>query len=445
MSRDSRLPALDPSVEVIDLIAALLCAARHHPDSARWLEFKGTHADDLDGIREAVSESEDSRKIRTAALSGPSAIAAIEAVARRFGETPGLVLLAGAARGLDDLYGDYLREPWLEDRIKRGPIQRDELIVVPGSEHLRALFGSGCSLSVSQTRATERPDQTRRCRLYEPSAAAPPLRFASDLRPHLDEVLSDAKLLATAHPTAKSDDLKLEFPVRAVDKPGHIKACLQLLERAFERLASVIVFPEFAGYPAVTDVLRNLRPERPALVVAGSGHVGHAGQRRNESLIWIARPTGNIPVGRPLSVRKIIPYEGRLGDEPLTDMGREITVQVDGQWRAAFGICRDLLSDDVISALSQVGANLVAVPSCSPKTSNLSMNAAKLATGGPGIALLANGPRFFRNAESGADDDVPVAVFATPLDRVLDPTHIVRCTPPQLCVYELETNSVTAV
>ena len=302
MSGDPRLPALDPSAEVIDLLAALLRAARHDPEFERWLELKSGHADELDSIREAVAKAEDRHKLRTAASAGHSAIGAIERTAGQFTGTPRLVLVAAAARGLDDLYGDYLRGPWLAHQIEKGPIQADDLIVIPGTGHLRALFGSDRSFSVPQTRATERPDQTRRCRLYEPSAV-----------------------------------------------------------------------------------------------------------------------------------------------ERLTETGQEITVQVDGHWRVAFGICRDLLSDAVVSALSQVGANFIAVPACSPKTTNLAANAATLAANGPGLVVIANGPRLFRNAETGAVDDVPVAVFATPLDRVQDPTHIASCSPPQLCVYEIETNSVAAV
>ena len=352
---------------------------------------------------------------------------------------------SAVARGLDDLYGDYFRGPWLEEQLKKGRIQADDLIVIPGTEHLRALLGDDRSFSVPQNRATERPDQTRRCRLYEPPTAAPPIRLAADLEPHLDEVLSDAKLLATAHPTRSTSDLKLAFPVRPSDETAHVDACVQLLQRAFQERASVVVFPEFSGHPTVTDELRKQTPSSPALVVAGSGHVELAGQRRNESLIWVARPSGRIPGEKPLPVRKMIPYEGLLGDERLTETGQEITVQVDGNWRVAFGICRDLLSDAVVSALSQVGANFIVVPACSPKTTNLAVNVAKLAADGPGFAVLANGPRWFRNAETDSDDDVPMAVFATPFDQIQDPMHIASCSPPQLCVYEIETNSVSAV
>ncbi len=262
MSSDPRLPQLDPSAEVIDFLTSLLRAARHHPDFAKWLELKSEFGDDLDRIREAAADTD--REIRTAALAGPNAAKAIEEIASRFDKTPALVLIAAVARGLDDLYGDYLHGPWLADRLKKVTIQADDLIVVPGSEHLRALFGDDRSLSAPQTRAMERPDQTRRCRLYEPPAASPPIRLANDLAPHLDEVMSDAKLLATAHPTTRTADLEISFPVRAKDERGHVQACVELLERAFEEHVSVIVFPEFSGYPVVTDELRQLSPTSPA-------------------------------------------------------------------------------------------------------------------------------------------------------------------------------------
>lgn len=425
------------------ILTALLRAARQHADFAKWQALKNAWGDDLDGIRESVADA--GHDVRTADLEGATAVDAIRAVAAQFDRTPALVLIAGIARGLDDLYGEYLLEPWLRDRLGKGPIQADELIVLPGIEHLRSLFGSDRSFSVPQTRAAERPDQTRRCRLYEPAQAAPPIRFADELAPHLDEVMSEAKLLATAHPTVSLADLTGAFPVRANDEPAHLQSCTQLLEHAFQLRASVVVFPEFCGYRAVTDDLRVLRPTIPVLVVAGSGHVEEGGHRRNESLIWIARRSGNIPVGSPLAVRKMIPYDGKLGTERLTELGTEITVQVDGPWRAAFGICRDLLNSDTTAALSQVGVNLIAVPVCSPKTTNLSANAATLAADGPGIVLLANGPRRFREAASGFGPDIPMSMIATPLDQILNPTHSAICSPPQLCAYEFETNKLAAI
>ncbi len=217
------------------------------------------------------------------------------------------------------------------------------------------------------------------------------------------------------------------------------------LRWANEILKAALIHSGFCGYRAVTDDLRVLRPTSPALVVAGSGHVKEGGHLRNESLIWIARRSGNIPVGSPLAVRKMVSYDGKLGTERLTELGTEITVQVDGPWRAAFGICRDLLNSDTTAALSQIGVNLVAVPVCSPKTTNLSANAARLAADGPGIVLLANGPRRFRDAASGSDPDIPMSMIATPLDQILNPTHSAICSPPQLCAYEFETNKLATI
>ena len=425
------------------ILTALLRAARQHADFGEWQALKNAWGDDLDEIRAAMADP--GREIDTAELDGHRAVSAINSVAARFGGTPALVLIAGIARGLDDLYGDFLLGPWLRDRLGKGLIQADELIVLPGIEHLRSLFGSDRSFSVPQTRAAERPDQTRRCRLYQPAQAAPPIRLSDGLAPHLDEVMSEAKLLATAHPTASMADLTDAFPVRAKDEATHLRSCKQLLERAFELRASVVVFPELCGYRDVTDELRVLRPASPALVVAGSGHVEEGGHRRNESLIWVARRSGNIPVGQPLAVRKMVPYDGKLGTEPLTESGTEITVQVDGPWRAAFGICRDLLNSDTVTALSQIGVNLVAVPVCSPKTTNLAANSATLAADGPGIVVLANGPRQFGDAAAGSGPDIAMSMVATPLDRILNPTHTAVCSPPQLCTYEFETNRLAAV
>lgn len=247
-TRLNRLPTLDPDGEVTGILTALLRAARQHADFGKWLALKNAWGDDLDGIRAAMADP--GREIITAELDGRRAVSAIGTVVAQFGGTPALVLIAGIARGLDDLYGDYLLEPWLRDRLGKGPIQADELV---------------------------------------------------------------------------------------------------------------------------------------------------------------------------------------------------ITVQVDGPWRAAFGICRDLLNGDTIAALSQVGVNLVVVPVCSPKTTNLAANAATLAADGPGIVVLANGPRRFRDMAQGSDPYIPMALIATPLDQVLNPTHSAVCSPPQLCTYEFETNRLAAV
>ncbi len=437
---DPRLPELPLGASVLDLIEILLRAARYDPFFAQWAELKTGHADVIDLIRGDLVEP--GREIRTSILEGPNATQLVDYAASAYPSTPGLVLVAALARGLDDLYGDFLEGPWLEKRLAVGPLAVDELVVVPGSAHLRSMFAPGASLSVGQTRAAERPDQTRRCRLYDPSAAAPPIRFANDLTPHLSEVLAGAAFLATAHPTASTDELTMSFPVVARDAADHLAACEGLLSAAFAEHVAVVVFPEFTGYPAVTDRLRQLTPTTPALVVAGSGHVSAANRRRNRSLVWIARKTGNIPVGAPLAVDKMVPYDGSLGSEPLTDTGEAITVQVDAPWRAAFGICRDLLNNDAIDALSQLGVNLVAVPACSPKTTNLATNAAALAANGPGLAIVANGPRYFHDERTGSDIDVPLAVFATPLDQVPNPRHIETCDPPGLCVYDAESNTV---
>lgn len=427
---------------VLDQLALTLRRCRHHDDFDQWVRIKAESEDPIDAIRDVICEGADEQ----VSIDGETetVVELVEAATTRVAAYP-LAVMAAVARGLDDRYDRLLVGPWVDTACSGGPLADGDLIVMPDPRHLRSLYGPETALAASQTRTFDRPDQTRLCRLFEGSLTTPPIRFSSELAPHLDEILTDAEAFATAHPTARSSEYNMALPMRPLDADSHTDRCVDLLERAFAARASVVIFPEYSGVPGTTDALRTSSPQEPALVVAGSGHISATGSLVNRSLVWIARPSGNIPAIRPLAVDKMVPYDGDLGQEPLTSFGTEIVIQVDGSWRLAVGICRDLLRPAMVDALSQVGANLVAVPAWSPKTTNLVSAAGAVAAATPGFAMVANGPRMFVNPETGREVEVPLGMFGSPVDRVPDPVPISEGTPPCLCLYHVADHVVSTI
>jgi predicted amidohydrolase len=82
----------------------------------------------------------------------------------------------------------------------------------------------------------------------------------------------------------------------------------------------------------------------------------------------------------------------------------------------AIGICRDLCDPAITDALAQLGVNLLVVPACSPKTTNLARGAEAVAVDAGGFALVANGPPTFEQPNR-PPAKVATAIWCTPLDR----------------------------
>jgi hypothetical protein len=430
--------AEDPPPHLLDLLEALLTFCAHHGQAFNWPELRVANSTEIDLIRARATDP--SPVLCTPVDTGADALQFLIALFNGFDHLHPLVRAATAARVIDDLWAPMLISAWPSHRLDRGGfVGRGDVVMVPGEAHLTGLF-PGHSLAASATRAAERPDQTARALLFDPGELAPPVHVSVELDAHLDDVMDGALAAAACAPDRQFLDLRAEFPVRPLDSPGHVDACRVLVERAIEHGAAIVVLPEFAGYAEVTDALRQIRPPRPVLVVAGSGHAREGGRQLNRSLFWVARASGPVPAAKPLSILKRVPYEGALGAEPLTELADRITVYVAGPWRLAIGICRDLLDDLTVVALRQLGVNLLIVPACTAKTSNLAANTSVVASNVPGLAIVANGPRRFPARPAAADDgepddvDVPTGIFTAPVDRI-EPRLMAGCEPPGLVLF----------
>lgn len=423
---------------LLDVLEALLAYCAAHDEATHWPELRAASATEIDLIR--ANAAEDPPMVVTPVGTGPEVVHFLAAQFEPFEGLHPLVRAATAARVLDDLWAPMLMSSWGKLRLERGgTVEPGNVVMVPGEGHLAGLF-PGHSLAASATRAGERPDQTAHALLFEPGTLGPPVYVSLELDAHLDEVMDEAAAIAACVPDRRFGDLRSEFPVRPLDSPSHVHACRALAESAVDRGAAVVVLPEFAGYPEVTDVLRQIRPPRPVLLVAGSGHVDTGGHRVNRCLFWVARPSGPVPALMPLSVLKRVPYEGALGSEPLTQVADRITIYIAGPWRLAVGICRDLLDAVTVAALRQLGVNLLIVPACSSKTSNLAANTTAVASNVPGLAIVANGPRWFpgRPAEGAHEPpgeiEVLTGIYTAPVDRV-EPRIMATCEPPGFVLF----------
>lgn len=423
---------------LLDYVHGLLAWCDAHPDLRRWSGLRADEADALEAIRAVAADGAPELAVVDGAAGPVSAHMA--AVGATVACHP-LVLAAGVARAVDDLYSRPLLAAWRQRVAEMGGrIDPGALVVVPGDAHLAAVYGPA-SRSVGPGRAADHPARTTHCRLFAPGTAVPPVVLDMALDGQLSEVLGRPRPLVTVHPNRSTDELALGFPAGPVDPDRHVETAVALVDRALALGAAVVALPELAGTAGVVDALRRRRPEEPTLIVAGSAHAASGSRRVNAAHVWIARRRWVLPGPRPLRVLKRVPYVGALGREPLTELGDELRIFGSDPWRLAIGICRDVLDDDVVHALGQLGVNLLVVPACSAKTSNLASSAGAVATGGPGIALVANGPRHFPGPpdETGRSTtvDVPLGVYCSPLDRV-EPRLIVTCEPPGICVFEVD-------
>ncbi|HEU5150540.1 MAG TPA: hypothetical protein VFU19_08590 [Iamia sp.] len=421
----------------------LLAWCEDHPDVGRWPGLRAAGADAIDLIR--AEAGRDAPAIAAPAAAAGPVSAHLAAVAGRVGCHP-LVRAAAVARAVDDLYGHLLVRPWQRAVVEAGGrVTPGDLVVTPDDGHLEVVYG-GASRAVGPGRSGDHPARTARARIYTPAPGVPPIVFDGALEGQLEDVLGRPRPLVTAHPNGSWEELALTpFPAGPRRPTEHRDTTVGLVEAAIGREAAIVALPELTGTLPVVDALRQLRPPEPTLIVAGSAHLRLGSRRANAAHVWVARERWVVPAPRPLRVLKRVPYAGSMGAEPLTQVADHVRVLTSGPWRLVVGICRDTLDADILAALIQLGVNLVVVPASSAKTANLGAAAAGVATGAPGIGLVANGPRRFpgRPAADGGptEVDVPLGIYCSPLDRV-EPRLHATCEPPGLCVFDVGRHEV---
>lgn len=426
----------------LEYLEAILAWCIAHPDASTWAELFAAHAGDIDQFREhAVDNAPD-----LVLLDGAATIVAehIEAVLADFSTLPELVAWVSAARAIDDLWGDLFAADWVSLLAQRGNTISSGQIVIHDTDddHLRNLYQPR-SLAAPLLRRSQHPGRTTRSILYDPGPTVPVVRFDDSLGVQLRDVLHDASHVATVHPNSHIDELDTAtFPIRPKSPIEHVARCVDGVTDAFAADAAIVALPEYTGPEDVTDRLRELRPSRPALVVAGSAQRKNGSVQSNSALVWVARDNTLVPADKPIEILKRVRYEGHLGVEDLTQVASHITVFTGGPWRLVVAICRDLCDDELINALGQLGVNLLVVPACSAKTANLADAASRIGAGAPGIALIANGPRHFPGRPNGVgapvpDVDVDIAIYHGPTDRDSGWPHTCADEPPTTCIIPL--------
>lgn len=335
-------------IAVASALAALLRAAHDHADAPAWPRMASEHATHIDMFREAFAG--DATTLVSADAPSLDLTAAIHRHLPHLAGCPDLVVIATAARAIDDCYGDLL-DSWWNRHVTALGLSRGDLIPAPNNRHALADLLPGWSLSAPVTRAADIPYMTARAQLYLPGASVPSVRVSDQLDGQLAAVLQPGAGFASCHPNRHIDEFILEAPVRLADPSAHRGRCRTLVEAAIAHGATIIVLPEFTGTADVVDDLRRISSPRPCLIVAGSGHVRNGDELCNRAHFWVVTPEGVTPAAQPLTSLKRAPSQGKLGKEPLTRTGDAITIYCDLGWRLAVLICRDALDPDVRSAL----------------------------------------------------------------------------------------------
>lgn len=449
MTVDEWLPA--PSTargpHLIEYLEALLTRAGELAAGRDWAQVAAEGRESLDAIRAAIAAEAPALGVFDFAAEPVHRHLAV--VLASFEGADPLIGAVACARAVDDLWGDDLASEWTaflsgrDDTIGPG-----DIVLSAGADHVADLYSPGRAFAASRSRAADHPGRTRRAAVYRPQPEVPPVvvdrSFGHVLAPLLARGEGSARPWVAGAPSASSDEWNYErSPIRPRDRRQHADAVNRVASEAFGFDAAVIVLPEFSGYVDVVDQLRQLRPDKPTLVVAGSGHEALGPGLRNVASTWIARTDGTIPADNPVRTLKRVPYDGALGTEALTEVAASITVYLSGPWRLAIGICRDLCDPAITDALAQLGVNLLLVPACSPKTTNLARGAEAVAVDAGGFALVANGPPTFARPD-GSSTEVGTAIWCTPLDRV-QPRLMASTGGAGLVVVDLDGHRLTPI
>lgn len=420
---DESLPHPDAArgPHLIDYLEALLIRCVDLANGRDWAQLAAVGRSDLDAIRESTAA--DAPDLGVFDFAAEPVREHLAKVLASFGGADRLIAAAACARAVDDVWGDELASEWpsfvarRDDRIAPG-----DIVLSAGSDHIADIYSAGTALAANRLRASDHPGRTRRASLFVPQSGVPPIQIDRSLHHVLAPLLArqpdlPPRCWVAAVPNATSDEWDHDsLPIRPRDQQSHIEACVQAFSSAVDSDAAVVVLPEFSGFVNVVDRLRQLRPNKPTLIVAGSGHDATGGGLRNVASTWVARADGTVPTDHPVRTLKRVPYAGALGTEALTEVATSITLLLSGPWRLAIGICRDLCDPAISDALAQLGVNLLLIPACSPKTTNLARGAEAVAVDAGGFALVANGPPRF-NRTDAAPVEVDTAIWCTPLDR----------------------------
>ena len=250
-------------------------------------------------------------------------------------------------------------------------------------------------------RLANRLDQTRHVRLAGEWAMDYRVVFDYTLFDVLAGVIGPDTVVATCHPNANLDELRVPsdwrartFPVAPRDLVAQRHKLDQLIALATDAGASVVVLPELCVDETLAQHLRRWveAPDGPRLLVAGTYHhevcdATGLSRRVNTAVTWVRGWNG------PLCTDKHSPAEHPIAEDIQPSGWPEIRVYVtaDG-WHLAVAVCRDLLNPQAVHALTEAGANLVVVPAMSDTLISFGGPAAQLVGTGQALVVVANNP-----------------------------------------------------
>lgn len=159
---------------------------------------------------------------------------------------------------------------------------------------------------------------------------------------------------------------------------------MQLIERAVNSNADIVVFPEmYLSQNMIDNVikkLRHMRTERSMIIIMGT-------LWENESNIcFICDHRGKLIIKQ----HKQSPFDFKGKHEDLKNKEEILHfMDIDGIGRFAFGVCKDIDNDRILDIMKVVASNIYIFPAFSSSL-NVKRTADGIATGYNGITIFAN-------------------------------------------------------
>ena len=268
-------------------------------------------------------------------------------------------------------------------------------------------------------RLAHRLDETRHVRLAGEWATQFRVVLDYSLIGVVPNVLTRGTVVATVHPNRSLSEFDFpgardgrSFPIGPADEARQRAVIDGLLTSAARARASIVVLPELAVTPAISEALQGWvnGADGPDLLVAGSfHHTGTGGRRRNRSTCWVR--------GRrePLVHDKFSAADRPVREDIEPPSHPELRVYVtQDRWHLAVVICRDLLNPAAVHTLSEVGANLILVPAMSETLTAFGGAAAQLVGSCQAVVAVANNPAEWPQGPGRAASRPARALFGHP-------------------------------
>jgi predicted amidohydrolase len=176
--------------------------------------------------------------------------------------------------------------------------------------------------------------------------------------------------------------------------PGNMTTQLDRITRLLGKAegADLVLLPEYAVSADVYAALNKQLPGlvRPIIFCAGVTFPDANDYVKNQAWLYVSTPgigPGNSVHFHAKTSRAYLgPWEERIHTTS------EVRVFVSQQWNLCVLICIETLSNEVLSQLAEIGANLLLVPAMSSKTNTMTDKMSTLCSDSQAFVAMANGP-----------------------------------------------------